>query len=83
MTPLRGSILHAETQAVAEANLGEMYSNGSGVPQDYAQAVAWYRKAADQGTRRGTRERGVAWRMAQSPRGGAYQYRAYEALAQA
>ena len=25
-----------------------MYENGHGVPQDYAQAVAWYRKAADQ-----------------------------------
>jgi hypothetical protein len=26
-----------------------MYDNGRGVPQDYAQAVAWYRKAAEQG----------------------------------
>ena len=26
-----------------------MYANGRGVPQDDAQAVAWYRKAADQG----------------------------------
>jgi len=26
-----------------------MYLNAQGVPQDYAQAVAWYRKAADQG----------------------------------
>ncbi len=26
-----------------------MYNNGEGVPQDYAQAVYWYRKAADQG----------------------------------
>ena len=26
-----------------------MYENGRGVPQDYVQAVAWYRKAADQG----------------------------------
>ena len=26
-----------------------MYYNGQGVPQDYAQAVNWYRKAADQG----------------------------------
>ena len=26
-----------------------MYFNGQGVPQDYAQAVGWYRKAADQG----------------------------------
>ena len=26
-----------------------MYDNGTGVPQDYAQAVEWYRKAAGQG----------------------------------
>ncbi len=26
-----------------------LYANGQGVPQDYAQAVAWYRKAAEQG----------------------------------
>jgi uncharacterized protein len=26
-----------------------MYEDGRGVPQDYAQAVGWYRKAADQG----------------------------------
>jgi TPR repeat protein len=25
-----------------------MYDNGRGVPQDYAEAVNWYRKAADQ-----------------------------------
>jgi Sel1 repeat len=35
--------------AKAEANLGNMYSHGQGVPQDYAEAVRWYRKAADQG----------------------------------
>jgi TPR repeat protein len=26
-----------------------MYANGQGVPQDYVQAVSWYRKAAEQG----------------------------------
>jgi uncharacterized protein len=26
-----------------------MYENGRGVPQDYAAAAGWYRKAADQG----------------------------------
>ena len=26
-----------------------MYFKGNGVPRDYAQAVSWYRKAADQG----------------------------------
>jgi TPR repeat protein len=28
---------------------GESYLKGEGVPQDFAEAVAWYRKAADQG----------------------------------
>ena len=27
-----------------------MYSNGRGVPQYYAEAARWYRKAAEQGT---------------------------------
>jgi len=35
--------------AEAEAKLGSMYSHGLGVPQDYAEALRWYRKAADQG----------------------------------
>jgi TPR repeat protein len=29
--------------------LGLLYENGRGVPQDYAAAVSWYRKAAEQG----------------------------------
>jgi hypothetical protein len=33
----------------AQATLGAAYQLGRGVPQDYAQAVAWYRKAAEQG----------------------------------
>jgi TPR repeat protein len=35
--------------AFAQANLGLMYAQGLGVPQDYAQAAAWNRKAADHG----------------------------------
>ena len=35
--------------AVAEFELGVLYDNGQGVPQDYGQAEAWYRKAAEQG----------------------------------
>ena len=34
---------------MAQVNLGYEYTNGRGVPQDYAQAMEWYRKAADQG----------------------------------
>ncbi len=35
--------------AEAQSNLGVMYSNGQGVPQDYAEAAKWYRKSAEQG----------------------------------
>ena len=33
---------------MAQFNLGLAYVNGRGVPKDYRQAAAWYRKAADQ-----------------------------------
>jgi hypothetical protein len=33
----------------AQNGLGLMYANGEGVPQDYAVAMSWYRKAAEQG----------------------------------
>ena len=33
----------------AQDKLGVMYANGEGVPQDYAEAVKWYRKAVEQG----------------------------------
>jgi hypothetical protein len=33
----------------AQTNLGRLYLLGQGVPQDYAQALTWYRLAADQG----------------------------------
>jgi TPR repeat protein len=32
--------------------LGAMYAEGQGVPHDYAEALKWYRKAADQGNAR-------------------------------
>ena len=35
--------------AGAQYNLGIMYANGYGVPEDDAEAVRWYRLAADQG----------------------------------
>ena len=35
--------------ASAQFNLAFMYAEGLGTPQDFAQAMAWYRKAADQG----------------------------------
>ena len=36
-------------QAHAQSNLGVMYTNGQGVKRDHAEAVRWYRKAAEQG----------------------------------
>lgn len=33
----------------AQFNLGVLYDQGKGVPQDYAQAMIWYLKAAEQG----------------------------------
>ena len=34
--------------AAAQLYLGDLYGNGQGVGQDYVQAVAWFRKAAEQ-----------------------------------
>ena len=34
--------------ADAQTLVGLMYTNRHGVPQDYAQALIWYRKAAEQ-----------------------------------
>ena len=36
--------------ADAQTYVGLIYDHGYGVPQNYAEAVSWYRKAADQGT---------------------------------
>jgi TPR repeat protein len=35
--------------ADAQNNVGYLYHNGLGVTADYTEAMAWYRKAADQG----------------------------------
>ena len=47
--PLTGLLRRQAEQGDAEAqfNLGLMYTNGDGVPQDYQEAVSWYRKAAE------------------------------------
>ena len=41
--------LAEQSFAIAQFNLGILYANGRGVPQDDAEAVKWYRKAAGQG----------------------------------
>ena len=33
----------------AQYNLGLLYAQGQGVPQDAGQAIQWFRRAADQG----------------------------------
>ena len=48
----------------AQSNLGACYGHGAGVTKDYAEAVKWYRKAADQGS-------GVARRFLESHAGSA------------
>jgi uncharacterized protein len=39
--------LAEQGNADAQHSLGVMYNDGQGVPQDYAAAVSWYRKAAE------------------------------------
>ena len=41
--------LAEQGHATAQYNLGLMYNNGQGVPQDYKTAVKWYKLAAEQG----------------------------------
>ena len=48
LSPDRGWLLRGWLLAV-QSNLGLMYDNGEGVPEDDRQAVFWYRKAAKQG----------------------------------
>ncbi|MCA8835846.1 MAG: sel1 repeat family protein [Proteobacteria bacterium] len=35
--------------SLAQFNLGTMYKNGEGVPEDYREAVKWFRLSAEQG----------------------------------
>lgn len=39
-----------------------MYDNGRGVQRNYAEAVRWHRRAADQGDAFAQRNRGVMYR---------------------
>jgi hypothetical protein len=47
--------------AKAQSKLGDLYHNGQGVPQDYTQAAAWYRKAAEQGDAGAQASLGIAY----------------------
>ena len=41
--------LHASERPAVQNRLGNMYEFGEGVERDYAEAVKWYRRAAEQG----------------------------------
>jgi TPR repeat protein len=45
----------------AQSNLGVMYNNGEGVLQDHAEAVKWYRLAAEQGNAKAQYNLGVMY----------------------
>ena len=51
--------------ATAQFNLGVMYQSGQGVPQDYADAMKWYRLAADQGDEDAQNNLGVMYAKGQ------------------
>ena len=60
------SLEHVRARVVAgdpdaQFNLGYQYNTGQGVPQDYAEAVRWYRLAADQGVARAQTNLGVMY----------------------
>jgi uncharacterized protein len=51
--------------ASAQYNLGLIFDNGQGVPQDYATAASWYRKAAQQGDADAQVNLGILYGMGQ------------------
>jgi hypothetical protein len=57
--------LAEQGHASAQTNLGIMYVNGRGVPQNYAEAASWFRKAADQGHDKAQHNLGVLYDFAQ------------------
>jgi TPR repeat protein len=74
-TPAQRDALHAKQHSMlhrvlqvdptfrdAQHNLGVMYHNGEGVQQDLKQAVAWYRKAAEQGLAQAQHNLGTMYR---------------------
>ena len=51
--------------AESHFSLGDMYFSGQGVPQDYKEAVKWYRRAAEQGSIEAQYNLGVSYRDGQ------------------
>jgi len=59
---LQQAIRENPNDAEAQFNLGRMYDNGEGVPEDDKQAVKWYRLAAEQGHAEAQINLGVMYR---------------------
>ena len=57
--------LAEQGDAYAQFNLGLMYHEGKGVPQDYKTAVKWYRLAAEQGNASAQSNLGFMYRKGQ------------------
>ena len=53
--------LAEQGNASAQYNLGFMYSNGRGVPEDDTEAVRWYRLAAEQGDAKAQTNLGIMY----------------------
>ncbi len=53
--------LAEQGSAIAQNNLGLMYSEGKGASRDYAEAVGWWRKAAEQGYAKAQSRLGVMY----------------------
>jgi hypothetical protein len=47
--------------AIAQDRIGGMYQHGKGVPQNYVEAVRWYRASAEQGFEWGQSNLGVMY----------------------
>ena len=56
---LRGRAEKGDTDA--QVDLGNLYFEGKGIPQDYAEAVRWYRLAVEQGSARGQNNLGISY----------------------
>ena len=54
-----------DDDANAQYNLGLKFAKGEGVPQDFAVAMSWYRKAADQGNASAQNSLGVMYAKGQ------------------
>ena len=44
-----GGVKREKGNSEAQRSLAALYARGQGLPQDYSEALKWYRKAADQG----------------------------------